>query len=150
VGGGAHLEEVAMSTKTDLTTFDSMLKGLFPRTPEEMPEWARKAWAERAELEKTGARVAVTGHDDNCGSNCRNVGPATLVHDLCGHHGERLERIASGALPRVLAASDWRHYADGHYAPIWYAWCAMWGEIAWLRARGFMADKVMYETEYPS
>jgi hypothetical protein len=69
----------------DLTSYDAWLKGMFPRTPEEMPEWARKAWADRAELEKTGARVRVESHLDNTGAPCREVGPASLVYDLVHH-----------------------------------------------------------------
>jgi hypothetical protein len=44
----------------------------------------------RAELERTGRRVRVEAHEDNCGGECRNVGPRTLVadmdtHDCCLH-----------------------------------------------------------------
>lgn len=51
----------------------------------EINEWARRAKAERAELEQTGRRVAVARHNDNTGAVCRNVGESTLVHDL-EHH----------------------------------------------------------------
>lgn len=43
------------------------------------------ARADRAELERTGARIPVAHHLDNTGMGCRNVGPATLVHDLLHH-----------------------------------------------------------------
>jgi hypothetical protein len=144
-----------MSAHSDLTTFDSMMKGLYPERPEGMPEWARKAWAERAELERTGQRVRVEQHLDNCGGPCREVGPASLVHDLvhhdccsvCGAHGELILRIESGALPLVLQRSDARHYVRTEMVPCWAAWCYMWRHITELRARGFAADRVMFESE---
>lgn len=137
----------------NLISFDAMMKGMFPERREDMPEWARKAWAERAELERTGKRVAVRSHLDNCGSACREVGPASLVYDLVHHDcchtcnalGERSGRIDSGALPLVLQRSDPRHYVDTEMVPCWYAWCSMWRQIAELRARAFEADEIMFE-----
>lgn len=70
--------------KSSITTMDALYKGLFA-SPENQPEWARKAWAERAELERTGKRVLVRHHLDNCGAGCRNVGTATLVYDMQHH-----------------------------------------------------------------
>lgn len=88
---------------TSFKTFDSILKGLFPRTPEEMPDWARKEWAARAELERTGERVRVEPHLDNTGMPCREVGPASLVYDLvhhdcchlCNEQGDRAQPITT-------------------------------------------------------
>lgn len=66
------------------TNVNELYKGLFAE-PDKQPEWAKKAWADRAELERTGKRVAVAHHLDNCGAGCRNVGPATLVYDMQNH-----------------------------------------------------------------
>lgn len=90
-----------MSAPSSVTTFDAMLKGLFPERREDMPEWARKSWAERADLERNGPRVAVEPHLDNTGMPCREAGPASLVHDLfwhdccsiCGDRASALARI---------------------------------------------------------
>ena len=65
--------------------FDSMMRDLFPQPGEPVKDWVIAARAERAELERTGKRVAVAPHNDNCGGGCRNVGPATLVHDMAHH-----------------------------------------------------------------
>lgn len=144
-----------MTAHSSLATFDSLMKGLFPERPEDMPEWARKAWADRAELERTGRRVRVDPHLDNTGLSCREVGPASLVHDLvhhdccgiCNAHGERIERIESGALPLVLQRSDPRNYIETGMVPCWAAWICMWRSITELRARGFAADRVMFESD---
>lgn len=136
----------------NLTTLDSMMKDLFPWPGQPVKEWVLKARAERAELERAGRRVAVAGHDDNTGWNCRNVGPATLVHDLvqhdccgtCNWQGERTERLDSGALPIILDGADWNKYAAYSYAPIWPGWLGMWRGIAELRERAFRADEILF------
>lgn len=133
-----------MSARHDLTTFDALMKGLFPERPEDMPEWARKAWAEREEIERTGKRVHVAGHMDNTGIGCRNVGPATLVYDLVHHDccGEcnQLGNIESGALPESLRGADWRRYAGAALDRDWSGWCRMWFGITWVRGQGFWRD----------
>lgn len=71
--------------KSNVISFGQMMKDLFPLPGQPVKEWVLKARAERAELERTGKRVSVEPHDDNCGSPCRNVGPATLVYDMATH-----------------------------------------------------------------
>lgn len=70
--------------ESSIKNLDELYKGMFAE-PDKQPEWARKAWADRAELERTGKRVAVPDHLDNTGGGCRNVGPATLVYDMQHH-----------------------------------------------------------------
>lgn len=74
-----------MSSKIDTTSFDQMMKDLFPKPGEPMKQWVLDARAARRELERTGKRVAVPPHRDNTDIDCRNVGDATLVYDL-EHH----------------------------------------------------------------
>jgi hypothetical protein len=80
-----------VSARINVTSFDQMMREMFSEKP---PQWVLKARAERAELERTGARIVVPPHNDNCGGDCRNVGPATLVadcttHDCCYFCNER-------------------------------------------------------------
>ena len=70
--------------------FDRMMKDFFPASgdPNDSPEYVKELRAERAELVRTGARIAVPDHLDNTGAHCREVGPASLVadtehHDCC-------------------------------------------------------------------
>jgi hypothetical protein len=69
---------------SDLTSFDQMMHDLFCE-PGKEKQWVLDVRAARAELVRTGARRVVPEHDDNCGSSCRNVGPATLVADMADH-----------------------------------------------------------------
>lgn len=83
------VSETRRGPAADLVTFDSVLKDLFPLPGQPVKQWVLDARAERAELERTGKRIAVPAHLDNTGAGCRNVGPATLVedawtHDCCG------------------------------------------------------------------
>lgn len=140
------------ASKVDLVTFDSMMRGLFPRTPAEMPDWARKAWADRAELVRTGRRVPVEPHEDNTGAPCREVGPASLVYDLeqhdccylCNEQADNIahaDRVEAGALPLCLAGADGQRYAGGDRLPSdWDGWCRMWRDVAWVRLQGFERD----------
>jgi hypothetical protein len=66
----------------DMKPFDQIMRDMYSSNP---PEWVLKARAERKELEISGRRVSVPGHDDNTGMNCRNVGPATLIQDMFDH-----------------------------------------------------------------
>lgn len=84
----------------DFVPLDDMLRDLFPLPGQEVKPWVKAARAERVALERTGRRVVVAWHEDNCGSACRNVGSSTLVHDMvthdccgaCNDAGEALER----------------------------------------------------------
>lgn len=88
-----------MAAKSDLMTFDTMTKGLFC-DPRSMPQWAKDAWAARAEIGRTGKRIAVPEHHDNTGAYCRNVGSATLADDVehhdCCHFCNDLGEAANG------------------------------------------------------
>jgi hypothetical protein len=74
-------------SKVELITYDQMLRELFPLPGKPMKPWAAEAWADRAKLEKTGERMAIPDHKDNCGDTCRNVGRClvydALTHDCC-------------------------------------------------------------------
>lgn len=71
-----------MGVSISITVFQKMLKEWLSEDP---PEWVLKERAARAELERTGERVVVEPHEDNCGAPCRNVGPQTLLEDCRTH-----------------------------------------------------------------
>jgi hypothetical protein len=84
-----------MGARVDVVSFGKMMRELFSDDP---PQWVIDARAARAELERTGARVAVVEHLDNTGIECRNVGHRTLVadmrhHDCCYHCNDAAELL---------------------------------------------------------